>query len=353
MAVTKYHIMQDITMSQPTHQPSHPSESRYRPTAPSQMQDDNHLIPDELYSGLSSMPHCYTETDEDEVQTPSDGSNKGIKLGYRRSSIACVYHEGHCRRRKIRCISTSAPTAQDPCQNCQRLNKECSLVTFGRTYLENIRTRRTPRPSAKAVEIPTASPPTLTAINLPNVQASSELDYGFLQGFHTEQMLFSMMDQSPSPGSSVSEQLAQYDFPILMPQSISQPMPLFESIPGTCSGQIEPTWEKIIHPGQSLSYGVGDITHQLPMVHYGQAENSFCDSANTQSAPVNSQIPGFDAAALCHYTPTQSFDTGADPFQCYTAQTGTEPHLNNICQSSSNAYFGGYINDDSGQSYVS
>lgn len=53
------------------------------------MQDDSHLIPDELYSGLSSMPHCYTETDEDEVQTPSDGSNKGIKLGYRRTSIAC------------------------------------------------------------------------------------------------------------------------------------------------------------------------------------------------------------------------------------------------------------------------
>lgn len=130
-------------------------------------------------------------------------------------------------------------------------------------------------------------------------------------------------------------------------------MALFESIPGTCSGQIEPTWEKLVHPGQSLSYEVGDITHQLPMMCYGQAQNSFSDSSNIQSAPVTSQIPGFDADALCHYTPPQSFDSGSDPFLCYTAQTGTEPHLNNICQTDSNAYFGGYINDDSGQSYVS
>lgn len=166
-------------------------------------------------------------------------------------------------------------------------------------------------------------------------------------------MLFSMMDQSPSPGSCISEQLSHYDFPILMPPSISQPMALFESIPGTCSGQIEPTWEKLVHPGQSLSYEVGDITHQLPMMCYGQAQNSFSDSSNIQSAPVTSQIPGFDADALCHYTPPQSFDSGSDPFLCYTAQTGTEPHLNNICQTDSNAYFGGYINDDSGQSYVS
>jgi hypothetical protein len=53
----------------------------------------------------------------------SAGEKKRTKLGYHRTSIAC----NHCRRRKIRCI-TSADT-RDKCSNCIRLKKDCNFTS--------------------------------------------------------------------------------------------------------------------------------------------------------------------------------------------------------------------------------
>ncbi|KAJ5166106.1 uncharacterized protein N7482_004887 [Penicillium canariense] len=47
---------------------------------------------------------------------------KRNKLGYHRTSVACV----HCRRRKIRCL-VAADDAQGRCENCIRLRKECQF----------------------------------------------------------------------------------------------------------------------------------------------------------------------------------------------------------------------------------
>ncbi|KAK2765110.1 hypothetical protein FQN54_008809 [Arachnomyces sp. PD_36] len=47
---------------------------------------------------------------------------KRNKLGYHRTSVACV----HCRRRKIRCL-LAPDDAQGRCENCIRLKKECNF----------------------------------------------------------------------------------------------------------------------------------------------------------------------------------------------------------------------------------
>ncbi|KAJ5895733.1 uncharacterized protein N7473_005132 [Penicillium subrubescens] len=52
----------------------------------------------------------------------SAADKKRNKLGYHRTSVACV----HCRRRKIRCL-VAADDAQGRCENCIRLRKECQF----------------------------------------------------------------------------------------------------------------------------------------------------------------------------------------------------------------------------------
>ncbi|KAJ5887412.1 hypothetical protein N7495_007453 [Penicillium taxi] len=51
-----------------------------------------------------------------------DSDKKRNKLGYHRTSVACV----HCRRRKIRCL-VAADDTQGRCENCIRLRKECQF----------------------------------------------------------------------------------------------------------------------------------------------------------------------------------------------------------------------------------
>lgn len=55
-----------------------------------------------------------------ENSNASSADKKRNKLGYHRTSVACV----HCRRRKIRCL-VAADDSQGRCENCIRLRKEC------------------------------------------------------------------------------------------------------------------------------------------------------------------------------------------------------------------------------------
>ncbi|KFA78199.1 hypothetical protein S40288_01350 [Stachybotrys chartarum IBT 40288] len=56
---------------------------------------------------------------EDPSAVTAQGEKKKNRLGYHRISIACT----HCRRRKIRCITSRDDQAH--CVNCIRLKKEC------------------------------------------------------------------------------------------------------------------------------------------------------------------------------------------------------------------------------------
>ncbi|GES63200.1 C6 finger domain protein [Aspergillus terreus] len=63
-----------------------------------------------------------TPTPQGPIMESSTADKKRNKLGYHRTSVACV----HCRRRKIRCL-VAADDAQGRCENCIRLRKECQF----------------------------------------------------------------------------------------------------------------------------------------------------------------------------------------------------------------------------------
>ncbi|KAJ6020405.1 hypothetical protein N7540_005909 [Penicillium herquei] len=63
-----------------------------------------------------------TPTSQSAMDSASNADKKRNKLGYHRTSVACV----HCRRRKIRCL-VAPDDAQGRCENCIRLRKECQF----------------------------------------------------------------------------------------------------------------------------------------------------------------------------------------------------------------------------------
>ncbi|UNI21140.1 hypothetical protein JDV02_007156 [Purpureocillium takamizusanense] len=81
------------------------------------------------------------------------GEKKRNKLGYHRTSIAC----SHCRRRKIRCITS--PEVQNRCVNCIRLKKECSFYPVDQQPGGESRSRGAVRQTAgSSVASSTSSP---------------------------------------------------------------------------------------------------------------------------------------------------------------------------------------------------
>ncbi|KAL5050998.1 hypothetical protein BDW71DRAFT_172063 [Aspergillus fruticulosus] len=72
---------------------------------------------------MTTAVECMTSitVSQTAVMDPS-ADKKRNKLGYHRTSVACV----HCRRRKIRCL-VAAADAQGRCENCIRLRKECQF----------------------------------------------------------------------------------------------------------------------------------------------------------------------------------------------------------------------------------
>ncbi|KAI1870068.1 hypothetical protein JX265_006238 [Neoarthrinium moseri] len=88
---------------------------------------------------LSSYPASASSSMEgtneaDHGQFGPAGDKKRNKLGYHRTSVACVWlnrkDEGHCRRRKIRCMP-QPNDVQGRCANCIRLKKDCSFYSVG------------------------------------------------------------------------------------------------------------------------------------------------------------------------------------------------------------------------------
>ncbi|KAL4951268.1 hypothetical protein BDW69DRAFT_41736 [Aspergillus filifer] len=93
------------------------------------------------------------------VMDPSAADKKRNKLGYHRTSVACV----HCRRRKIRCLVAS-DDAQGRCENCIRLRKECQFFPVDQQPPMEKKSRPSSRIGAMGTDPSTASssPPTVT-----------------------------------------------------------------------------------------------------------------------------------------------------------------------------------------------
>ncbi|KAJ6151331.1 hypothetical protein N7470_007925 [Penicillium chermesinum] len=92
-------------------------------------------------------------------QSAMDSDKKRNKLGYHRTSVACV----HCRRRKIRCL-VAPDDAQGRCENCIRLRKECQFFPVDQQPPVEKKSRPNSRletnPPDPSVATPLASSPT-------------------------------------------------------------------------------------------------------------------------------------------------------------------------------------------------
>ncbi|KAL5341519.1 hypothetical protein BJX70DRAFT_395902 [Aspergillus crustosus] len=90
---------------------------------------------------------------------PSSADKKRNKLGYHRTSVACV----HCRRRKIRCL-VAPDDAQGRCENCIRLRKECQFFPVDQQPPVEKKSRPSSRIETISTDPSTASssPPTAT-----------------------------------------------------------------------------------------------------------------------------------------------------------------------------------------------
>lgn len=90
-----------------------------------------------------------------------DGDKKRNKLGYHRTSVACV----HCRRRKIRCL-VAADDTQGRCENCIRLRKECQFFPVDQQPPIEKKSRPNSRLGSQPGERPVTTPISSSPSNL-------------------------------------------------------------------------------------------------------------------------------------------------------------------------------------------
>ncbi|SCO24384.1 unnamed protein product [Fusarium fujikuroi] len=93
--------------------------------------------------GPSSIAQFQMEFHEGLQEAEEYNGNSGLKLGYKRASVACR----QCRYRKIRCIASSSD-ARGRCTNCVRLQKDCS------SYLTNQSSAESGAPKRVARNVP-------------------------------------------------------------------------------------------------------------------------------------------------------------------------------------------------------
>ncbi|OJJ38135.1 hypothetical protein ASPWEDRAFT_104822 [Aspergillus wentii DTO 134E9] len=98
-----------------------------------------------------------------EGSSVSNADKKRNKLGYHRTSVACV----HCRRRKIRCL-VAADDAQGRCENCIRLRKECQFYPVD----QQPPVEKKSRPSSRLET--TSTDPSTTSSPPPNASGAPE-----------------------------------------------------------------------------------------------------------------------------------------------------------------------------------
>ncbi|KAF5641543.1 hypothetical protein F52700_3332 [Fusarium sp. NRRL 52700] len=90
----------------------------------------------------SSIPEFQMQFYEGLPEAEGDNGNSGLKLGYRRASVACK----QCRHRKIRCIASSSDT-RGRCTNCVRLQKDCGSYLTSQSSADSAAPNRVARSS--------------------------------------------------------------------------------------------------------------------------------------------------------------------------------------------------------------
>ncbi|KAJ5092641.1 transcriptional regulator family: Fungal Specific TF [Penicillium alfredii] len=125
------------------------------------------------------MPAAVDEmTSTSSSQAAMDNDKKRNKLGYHRTSVACV----HCRRRKIRCL-VAPDDAQGRCENCIRLRKECQFFPVDQQPPVEKKSRPSSRLETPSTERSTTASITSSPTNL--VPDPNEAFYPYPMAFNT------------------------------------------------------------------------------------------------------------------------------------------------------------------------
>ncbi|KAF5671796.1 hypothetical protein FHETE_4009 [Fusarium heterosporum] len=324
------------------------------------------------YSTGSSVSLHPSETDDQQQQTEASGEKKRNKLGYHRTSVAC----GHCRRRKIRCI-TSPNDTQGRCINCIRLKKDCSFFPVDQAAIDDPRGKQASRPppapkgnlttsspatpiskpaeqskKAKAPFIPSSKRPVPITVpraaEIPGAKGfppqsrtslSSPGDTTHAESGHQNQTnwIVTAPDHSPTSSSELSTPWQAYASQSPMSAQFSPFTSVAHSPPGWPPGSSEPVsqgdmeiaWGQFAPPTRSMSYGgeplSGNHASQYSLMAQGrQFERRPSALSEAYTASVGGIVPGFDGPNMNTAIP---FTSGAMPPTNYTTwdQTQTYP----------------------------
>ncbi|PGH13994.1 hypothetical protein AJ80_06134 [Polytolypa hystricis UAMH7299] len=234
----------------------------------------------------------------------SAADKKRNKLGYHRTSVACV----HCRRRKIRCL-----VAEDGqrCENCIRLKKECNFFPVDQQPPVEKRTRTGSK---------TATTPTETSI--PSSTGSGHMLNRKDSYFQYQPVpLSSSQEISPfDPGAFVGNPISTFSQDSLVPPEYNVVQPLNPSVPWD-----DPYFAQQV-PGGIVK---GQVPNQ-PASHWAQSSSPVAATPTTPGVlpPANTSSPYAPApdgtAWNMHSARSMSLATPGDP-SSYPSQYQAQP----------------------------
>ncbi|KAH7196838.1 uncharacterized protein B0J16DRAFT_7095 [Fusarium flagelliforme] len=339
-----------------------------------------------------------SETDEQQQQSGSAGEKKRNKLGYHRTSVAC----GHCRRRKIRCI-TSPNDTQGRCINCIRLKKDCSFFPVDQASIDDSRGKQGSRVSAgpkgnsatsspatpisKPVEQPKKAKASLVPstkkpvpITVPTTGETAEAAVFQPQTRVTASVpsptsktpvetsnqtpanwMMTAPDQSPSASSELSAPWQTYASGSPMSQQFSPFTSVAQSPSGWPPGNSEPVpqanvdmgvWGQFAPPARSMSYGGEPLSSNHPsqysmMAPGRQFERRPSALSDAYTTSMDGVVPGFDGSNM--NTPV-SFPPGAVPAN-YTTWDQTNAYTDYTYMKGQEAYGDGWSHANRGQDH--
>ncbi|EXM11168.1 hypothetical protein NOF04DRAFT_1008202 [Fusarium oxysporum II5] len=308
---------------------------------------------------------------EEQQQNGNLGEKKRNKLGYHRTSVAC----GHCRRRKIRCI-TSPNDTQGRCINCIRLKKDCSFFPVDQASIDDSRSKQTSKsstgpkgssatsspatPISNPVEQPKKTkPPFVPSSKRPGpITVPKITEAEGVKGFppqtkasgisptsmtppeagnqHPTSWIITAPEHSPTSssnlstpwhtyatGSPMSAQFSPFTSvnhsPSGWPPVNSEPVP---------QGDMDMAWGQFAPPTRSMSYGGEPLSSGHPsqyslMAPGRQFERRPSALSDAYTTSMSGMVPGFDDSSMNTVVP---FPPNAVPATNYAAWNQTQAY---------------------------